>query len=96
MASNNGYGAHIVTKENRMTIRSVPEGHLAPGEALTFREWQVLDLAREGLSHKEIAERLGISPVTVKVHLRFAIARLGARNTTNAVVIAIRRGYISA
>lgn len=79
-----------------MTIRSVPKGHLEPGEVLTYREWQVLDLAKGGLSHKEIAGRLDISPVTAKMHMRFAIARLSARNTTHAVVIAIRLKYIDA
>jgi len=39
------------------------------GKQLTSREWQVLDLIRLGLSNREIAERIYISPATVRSHI---------------------------
>lgn len=62
----------------------------APSPALatevTSRERQVLDLLAEGLSYKEIAHRLGISPATVKNHLYRIYEKLAVRSRTQAVV----------
>jgi DNA-binding NarL/FixJ family response regulator len=51
---------------------------------LSVRESEVLDLAAAGLSNKEIAERLVISPNTVKFHLREIYQILGVRNRLQA------------
>lgn len=64
-------------------------------EELTPRELDVLELLAEGLSNKSIAERLGISDQTVKFHVASLIGKLGARNRTDAVRRAVRRGLIS-
>jgi len=61
---------------------------------LTVRELQILNLLKEGYTHKEIAIRLHLSINTITQHNRFIWARLGARNTTHAVVLALRRGII--
>jgi ATP/maltotriose-dependent transcriptional regulator MalT len=59
----------------------------APGEAgLTSRESDVLELIEEGLSNKEIAERLFISQATAKVHVRHIFAKLGVRSRTEAAL----------
>ncbi len=50
------------------------------------RQRQVLALLAEGLTNKEIALRLGISPATVKIHVARLTAWLGAVNRTDAVV----------
>ena len=55
---------------------------------LTRREGEVLDALCRGLSNKEIALELGLSEVTVKLHVRTLCRKLGARNRTHAVVIA--------
>jgi LuxR family maltose regulon positive regulatory protein len=53
---------------------------------LTVREREVIQLITEGLSNREIGNRLFISPVTVKVHLRHAYEKLGVRTRTEAAL----------
>ena len=53
---------------------------------LTDRQVDVLRLVAAGLSNKEVAQRLNISPATVKSHLAHAQIVLGAKNRTDAVV----------
>jgi DNA-binding NarL/FixJ family response regulator len=67
----------------------------APGEELTRRETQVLELLAEGLPNKAIASRLGISDQTVKFHVASIASKLGATNRTDAVRLALRRGLIA-
>lgn len=64
-------------------------------EPLTRREIDVLTLMADGLSNKSIAERLGISPQTVKFHAAAVIAKLAASNRTEAVRLALRRGLVA-
>jgi DNA-binding NarL/FixJ family response regulator len=45
---------------------------------LTSREWQVLDLLRQGLRNSEIARRLVVSPVTVRTHVNSIMRKLDA------------------
>jgi DNA-binding NarL/FixJ family response regulator len=66
-----------------------------PGEPLTAREVQVLELLAEGLPNKAIAVRLGISDQTVKFHVAAISGKLGAANRTEAVRLAVRRGLIT-
>jgi len=47
---------------------------------LTPREQQILELVREGLKNKEIAEELGIRPGTVKIHLKHIFEKTGIRS----------------
>ncbi len=61
---------------------------------LTTREREVLRLLADGLTREEIAERLGIGEGTVRAHLVKANRRLGARNRTHAVAVALRKGLI--
>ncbi len=57
---------------------------------LTAREQQVLDELMQGWSNKQIADNLGISEITVKTHLMNLFRKIGARNRTDAVRIAMR------
>src|SRR5437870_51683 len=66
-----------------------------PDEPLTAREVQVLEFLAEGFSNKAIATRLGISDQTVKFHVASISGKLGARNRTDAVRRAVRRGLIT-
>ena len=72
-----------------------PMGHATPVERLTAREVEVLELLAEGLSNKAIGHRLGISDQTVKFHVGSISGKLGARNRTEAVRLAVRGGLIS-
>jgi DNA-binding CsgD family transcriptional regulator len=62
---------------------------------LTARELEVLALAADGLTGRRIAERLQISPSTVKTHFEHIFHRLGVRDRTSAVAHAIRGGLIA-
>lgn len=65
------------------------------GDDLSERERQVLVLVVQGMSNEEIAEKLVISPYTVKNHVSACISKLGANNRTQAATIAIENGLIS-
>ena len=56
--------------------------------ALTARQQEVLALVADGLRTKEIAERLTISPITVRHHVSALLAALGARSRLEAVTAA--------
>ena len=64
-------------------------------EPLTAREVEVLELLAEGLPNKAIAARLRISDQTVKFHVSSIAGKLGAKNRTDAVRLAVRRGLIT-
>jgi ATP/maltotriose-dependent transcriptional regulator MalT len=57
-------------------------------ETLTRREREILGLLTEGLRNREIARRLYISEVTVKVHVRHILEKTGTRSRTEAAVLA--------
>jgi DNA-binding NarL/FixJ family response regulator len=60
---------------------TLPTGQVA----LTPREWEVAELLREGNSTAEIADRLGVSPVTVRRHVGLLLRKLGADSREKAV-----------
>ncbi|MFE0048035.1 response regulator [Streptomyces albireticuli] len=62
--------------------------------ALTGREREVLVQVAGGLSNDEIGERLTVSPLTVKTHVNRAMAKLGARDRAQLVVIAYESGLV--
>ncbi|MEU6504712.1 response regulator transcription factor [Streptomyces sp. NPDC046942] len=61
---------------------------------LTGREREVLVQVAGGHSNDEIAERLEVSPLTVKTHVNRAMAKLGARDRAQLVVIAYESGLV--
>jgi DNA-binding NarL/FixJ family response regulator len=63
-------------------------------ESLTGREREVLVQVAGGHSNDEIAERLEVSPLTVKTHVNRAMAKLGARDRAQLVVIAYESGLV--
>ena len=65
-----------------------------PVPRLTPRELEVLQLAADGRTTREIAEALVVSPGTVKTHLQHIYAKLDARDRVAAVATAIRLGLI--
>ncbi|MYZ34070.1 response regulator [Streptomyces sp. SID4917] len=76
---------------------TAPLAEPAPGElpdGLTAREAEVLSLVAEGLSNKEIAQRLHIGAATVKTHINNLFAKTGVRDRAQAVRYAYQRGLI--
>jgi DNA-binding NarL/FixJ family response regulator len=61
---------------------------------LTSREVEVLHQIAAGNRNRDIAELLRISEETVKVHVKHIMDKLGARDRTQAITIAVRRGII--
>jgi two-component system response regulator DevR len=74
------------------TITRRKAGHEDPTENLTPSELRVLDLIGEGLSNREIAERLGVAEKTVKNHITSLLAKMGLqRRTQVAAWVASRK-----
>ncbi len=67
--------------------------HVA-ADSLSRREAEVLRHAAGGLSNKLIGAHLDISEQTVKAHMKSVLSKLGARDRTHAVTLALTRGII--
>ena len=63
-------------------------------EQLTEREEDVLKLMADGLSNRDIAERLSLSEGTVKNHVSVILDKLHANDRTQAVITALKRGLV--
>ena len=78
--------------------------HISPGmqsavgpaesDEVTPRQRELLRLMADGLDTEDAALALGVSPETVKTHLKGVMSKLGASGRTEAVAIALRRGII--
>jgi len=88
-------GRHDVGQAGRPWSSPEDDDEYAGEEPLTPREVQVLELLAEGLPNKAIAGRLRISDQTVKFHVSSISGKLGAKNRTDAVRRAVRRGLIT-
>jgi DNA-binding NarL/FixJ family response regulator len=64
-------------------------------DELTEREIEVLKLAAKGMSNREIAQKLVISVRTVQTHLTNIFNKMGVGSRTEAVVVALRKGWIT-
>jgi DNA-binding NarL/FixJ family response regulator len=63
--------------------------------SLTTRETEVLKLIASGYANKAISAHLAINEETTKTHIKNILAKLGARDRTHAVSVALKRGVIS-
>jgi DNA-binding NarL/FixJ family response regulator len=81
--------ARIARMLERLKDRRRPETG-GNGFGLTPREEEVLGLLVDGLSQQEIAERLFLSSKTVGTHIQRIITKMGVRNRTQAVALAVR------
>jgi len=98
---------NMVRKELVETIRSVHSGkkrippEIAVGiaehhadDALTEREIEVLKHVAAGNANKMVAYNLDLSEETIKAHMKNILSKLGAKDRTHAVTIALKRGII--
>jgi DNA-binding NarL/FixJ family response regulator len=79
-------------------FRSATTSDLAPTSAfapLTDRELEILKKVSDGLTNAEIGYALGISAQTVKNHVTSILRKLAVNDRTQAVVTALRRGWLS-
>jgi two-component system, NarL family, response regulator LiaR len=65
-----------------------------PGDDMTLREKEILGLMAAGLSNKEIADRLFISPSTAKFHVSSILSKLGVVSRTEAVALALKHHLV--
>ncbi len=65
------------------------------GEPLTERELEITELVAEGLTNREVAERLYVSHNTVKVHLRNIFVKTGVASRTELSMLAVQEGWIT-
>ena len=84
----------IRSVELRLSRIKTVEPKLPEAEALSQRELEVLNLIAIGMSNQEIAEKLSISPETVKTHISNMIKKLAVKDRTHAAVKAVREGLI--
>ena len=73
----------------------IPQQPGLPFEGITPRELDVLHLAADGLSNKEIAVRLVISEKTAKNHIANIFSKLQVNDRTQAILFALRKGLVS-
>ncbi len=83
----------VAWKATQALVESQPSP--APADALTGREREVLSLMVEGLTNRQIAKRLEISPYTVNAHIRSIFSKLGVSSRAEAVSYAIQTGLIT-
>jgi DNA-binding NarL/FixJ family response regulator len=62
---------------------------------LTPRQLEILQLVAEGMSTKEVAERLHMSPLTLRTHIQNVLTRLAVHTKLEAVAMAIKHGKVS-
>ena len=74
----------------RATTPAAPE----PVQDLTARQLEILALVAQGMSNNEIAERLALSPYTVRNQVSDILARLGAATRAEAAALAVRQGLV--
>jgi DNA-binding NarL/FixJ family response regulator len=72
-----------------------PLGDVAPDEALSDREEEVLRLIARGFTNREIAARLDVSVKTVETHKARAMGKLGLESRAGIVAFAVRRGWLA-
>jgi DNA-binding NarL/FixJ family response regulator len=86
-------GQSVFGPEAVQALRSGPEP-VGPGGDLTPRETDVLRQVVAGRSNKQIANELGISPGTVRIHVSNILAKLGVSNRTAAALLAVDRRLV--
>ena len=74
--------------------RATVSGRLCPSSPLTPRQLEVLLCLRDGLTYREVAERLGLSRQTLKNHIMAIKKRLGVSTTMGALARGLKEGWL--
>jgi len=69
--------------------------HAEGGHLLSAREMEIMGLASQGMSNKDIAEDLYLTVRTVKAHLSNIFAKLGVASRTEAILKGLREGWLT-
>jgi len=84
-----------VARKVMQRFRNPGKNHeLRPINLLTERELDVIGLAAQGRSNKEIADILGVSIRTIESHIAHIFSKLGVGSRTEAVIIALKKGWV--
>lgn len=82
-------GSRVIPEPvSRSLAERPPQSELSP------RELEVLALIADGLSNREIGQKLGIAEATVKWHVNIILSRLNVADRTEAIVAALQRGIM--
>jgi NarL family two-component system response regulator LiaR len=98
-------GIRLTKPQQKVTVQEVPVAVPAgrsfiPDEkkredlGITRREFEILELIAQGMSNREIAEKLYVSENTVKTHSSRVFDKLGAKRRTQAVQLGKERGLL--
>src|SRR5919198_4992977 len=89
-------GAFIESQMLKGMLSEMKPGAASPSAArnLTKREREILVLVADGLSNREIADRLVLSPETVKSHVAAILEKLNVSDRTQAAIYAVRNGLV--
>ncbi len=87
--------ADAVRGLGRRARLELPGVRFAGADVLTARETEVLGLVAQGLTNRQIGERLFVSDKTVSVHVSNVLAKLGVSGRAEAVSVAHQRGLLS-
>ncbi|MCX7682412.1 MAG: response regulator transcription factor, partial [Anaerolineae bacterium] len=82
----------VINRFARAASRPADEDLIEP---LTSREMEVLKLAAKGMTNREIADELVISVRTVQVHLSNIFSKMGVGSRTEAVLLALKKGWLA-
>ena len=92
---NRFYSSMLMESMLKVSSLEVPSGtNVKLLSLLSEREQDVLKLVAEGVSTREMAEQLHLSPKTIETHRKSLLSKLGARNSADLIRIAIREGFI--
>jgi DNA-binding NarL/FixJ family response regulator len=86
--------ARVDEEPERSADRDIEVAHFAQRSGLTLRDIAVLGYLAQGWTTSEIAHELVYAESTIKKEVHFIVHRLGARNRTHAVALAIRESVI--
>ncbi|MDH5299888.1 MAG: response regulator transcription factor [Gammaproteobacteria bacterium] len=87
-------GIYVPTQTYSSGVVTISHGAAKHDLHFTGRQKQVLGLLGEGRTNKEIANSLGLSEYTIKIHVTAILKLLGATNRTQAVIEAKRLGLL--